>query len=175
MTSLAPLGMTAAVYGLTLIPECRMLDSCWPPLTREDTMNWKLILQLSLFGLVMGVGTVFVIPSTIEPFLWLVVFLVSAYLIATRAEAPFVHGVVLGLANSVWVTGAHVLLFSHYVANHPREMAMMQSMPLPTHPRVMMLIMGPVIGLISGIVIGLFAIVAHRLATPRARPVISSS
>ena len=139
-------------------------------------MNWKLILQLSLFGLVMGVGTVFVIPSTLEPFLWLVVFVISAYLIATRAsDRYFLHGVALGLANSVWVTGAHVLLISRYIANHPREASMMQSMPLPTHPRLMMAITGPVVGLISGIIIGLLAIVAHRLATPRPRAAVSSS
>ncbi|HEY2374551.1 MAG TPA: hypothetical protein VGH98_01130 [Gemmatimonadaceae bacterium] len=29
-------------------------------------MNWKLILQLSLFVLVMGVATVFVVPSSIS-------------------------------------------------------------------------------------------------------------
>ncbi len=139
-------------------------------------MNWKLLFQLSLFGLVMGVGTVSVIPSTLEPFLWLVVFVVSAYLIATRAaNRYFLYGVALGLANCVWVTGAHVLWFSQYIANHPREAAMMQSMPLPTHPRLMMVITGPVVGLISGIIIGLFAVIAHRLATPRARPAVSSS
>src|SRR5437773_5675009 len=138
-----------------------MLGRRWPPLTREGTMNWKLIFQLSLFGLAMGVATVFFIPSTIEPFCWLVILAISAYLIATRAaDRYFLHGVALGLANSVWVTGAHVLLFAQYVARHPREAAMMSSMPLPTHPRVMMLLMGPVIGLASGIVIGLFAMLA---------------
>ena len=139
-------------------------------------MSWKLILQLSLFGLVMGVGTVFVIPSTLEPFLWLVVFVISAYLIATRAAHRFfLHGVAVGLANCVWVTGAHVLWFSHYIANHPREASMMQSMPFPTHPRLMMAITGPVVGLISGIIIGLFAVIAHRLAVPRAKPALSNS
>jgi len=48
-------------------------------------MNWKLILQLSLFGLVMGVATVFFISSSVEPFCWLVVFLISAYTIARGA------------------------------------------------------------------------------------------
>lgn len=139
-------------------------------------MNWKLILQLSLFGLAMGVGTVFVIPSSVEPYFWLVIFFISAYLIATRAvDRYFLHGVAVGLANCVWVTGAHVLLFRQYIANHPREASMMQSMPLPTHPRLMMTITGPVIGLLSGIIIGLFAVVAHRLVTPRARPAVSNS
>jgi len=134
-------------------------------------MNWKLILQLSLFGLAMGIATVFVVHSNVEPIYWLVIFLISSYLIATRAPSRwFLHGVCVGLANSVWVTGSHVLLFRQYIANHPREAAMMASMPLPTHPRVMMLITGPVIGLVSGIVLGLFAIVARKLVSSREAP-----
>jgi hypothetical protein len=138
-------------------------------------MNWKLILQLSLFALAMGIATVFVIPSTIEPFFWLVILLVSAYYIATRAaDRYFLHGLALGIVNSVWVTGSHVLLFSQYIARHPREAVMMQSMPLPTHPRVMQIIVGACVGVITGVIIGLFAWVAHRLLTPRARAATTS-
>lgn len=127
-------------------------------------MNWKLIAQLSLFGLVMGIATVFVIPSTIEPFFWLVIMLVSAYYIATRtAGSYFLHGVATGVANSIWITACHVLLFSPYAARHAREMAMMTTMPLPTHPRLMMLLTGPVIGVVSGVVVGLLAMGAARL------------
>ena len=50
-------------------------------------MNWKLIFQLSLFGLAMGVATVFLIPSTVEPLFWLVVFAISAYAIAQSPRA----------------------------------------------------------------------------------------
>ncbi len=127
-------------------------------------MNWKLIVQLSLFGLVMGIATVFVIPSTVEPFFWLAIMLVSAYYIATRTSGShFLHGVVTGVANSVWVTACHVFLFSSYAARHGREMATMTTMPLPTHPRLMMLLTGPVIGVLSGVVIGLLAMGAARL------------
>ena len=45
-------------------------------------MDWKLILQLSLFGLAMGLGTVFFIGPGIEPILWLVIFGLCAYIIA---------------------------------------------------------------------------------------------
>ena len=136
-------------------------------------MNWKLIAQLSVFGLVMGVLTVFLIPSTVEPFFWLVVFVVSSWLIATRCTgAYFGHGLLTGIANSVWVTSAHVLLFRQYVARHPAELASMTSMPLALshHPRLLMAAIGPVIGVISGIVLGLFAVVAHKLVATRARP-----
>jgi hypothetical protein len=134
-------------------------------------MNWKLIFQLSLFGLAMGVATVFLIPSKIEPAFWLVIFLLCAYEIAKRCPSKlFLHGLLLGLANSVWITAAHVLLFDAYIARHAQEAAMMQTMPLPGSPRLMMSLVGPVIGLISGVVLGLFALVAGKLVKNPSAP-----
>ena len=138
-------------------------------------MNWKLVLQLSLFGLAMGMATVFWIPSNIEPLFWLVIILVTAYLIAARCAAKFfLHGLLVGLANSVWVTASHVLLFNQYLANHPREAAMMASMPLPDSPRLMMALVGPVIGLVSGLVMGVLAVVAAKLVRRPPSPVPSA-
>ena len=127
-------------------------------------MNWKLILQLSLSGLAMGIATVFFVPSNIEPAFWFAIFLVCAYIIAKQAPAkPFLHGLFLGLANCVWITASHILLFDRYIANHPREAAMMTSMPLPDSPRLMMAMTGPIVGLVSGLVLGLFGLVARKL------------
>ena len=132
-------------------------------------MNWKLIFQLSLFGLAMGIATVFVIPSKIEPAFWLIIFLICAYLIAKRsAGMRFVHGLLVGLVNSVWITLAHILFFDAYVARHAQEAAMMQNSPLHVSPRLMMAITGPVVGLLSGVILGVFALVAGKLVkTPR--------
>ena len=83
-------------------------------------MNWKLIGMLSLFGLAMGIATIFVIPSNVEPLVWLVIFLICAYVIAKQSPGKhFLHGLLLGLANSVWITAAHILLFEQYIASHP--------------------------------------------------------
>ena len=136
-------------------------------------MNWKLIAQLSLFGLAMGVATVFLIPSTIEPLLWLVIFGICAYIIATRSSGQyFLHGLLVSMVNGIWVTASHILLFDRYIANHPQEAAMMTSMPLPGSPRLMMALMGPVIGVASGLVLGLFAVVAGKLVTTRRRAAV---
>ena len=130
-------------------------------------MDWKLIFGLSLFGLAMAIGTVFVIPSNVEPIFWLLIFLVCAYVIArNRPDRHFLHGLLVGVVNSVWVTGAHILFFPQYIANHPKEAAMMTSMPLPTHPRLMMACAGPIVGVISGIIIGLLAFVAGKIVKP---------
>jgi hypothetical protein len=138
-------------------------------------MNGKLVIQLSLFGLAMGVATVFVIPSTVEPLCWLVIFGICAYIIATRCSGKyFLHGLLVGLVNSVWITASHVLLFDRYIANHPREAAMMTSMPLPTSPRLMMVLTGPVVGVVSGLVLGLFAVVASKLVGARTRPPVTT-
>jgi hypothetical protein len=131
-------------------------------------MDWKLIFGLSLFGLAMAIATVFVIPSNVEPIFWLAIFLVCAYLIARkRPDGHFLHGLLVGLVNSVWVTGAHVVFFSQYIANHPKEAAMMTSMPLPDSPRLMMTCVGPIVGVISGAIIGVLAYLAGRFIKPQ--------
>jgi hypothetical protein len=125
-------------------------------------MNWKLIVALSGFALVMAVGTVFFIPPKVEPILWVVIFVVCAWLIAKNAPGkPFLHGLGLGLVNCVWVTTAHIAFASTYLAGHPDEAKMAASM---SSPRMMMALTGPLIGVVSGVVLGLFALVAWKLA-----------
>ena len=134
-------------------------------------MNWKLILQLSLFGLLMGIGTVFLIPSNIEPIFWLVIFVVCAYFIAKRSGGRyFLHGLLVSLVNSVWITASHIALFGSYIAHHPKEAKMMASMPLPDSPRLMMALTGPIFGIVFGLILGLFAIVASKLVGARQTP-----
>jgi hypothetical protein len=136
----------------------------------EHKMNWPLIFRLSLFGLAMGVGTVFFISSGIEPFLWIAIFLISASLIAWQCpHRRFLHGLIVGVANSVWITAAHIVFFAHYMGGHAREAAMMQSMqsmPLPHWPRLMMVVTGPVVGIMSGILIGVLALVIGHFLKP---------
>ncbi|MGB2868653.1 MAG: hypothetical protein WBD36_09390 [Bacteroidota bacterium] len=132
------------------------------------TLNWKLIVQLSFLGLAMGIATVFWIPSTIEPFFWLAIFLVCAYVFAIKNTGKlFLHGFLVSIVNSIWITSLHVLLFDSYIARHPEEAAMMTRMPLPDSPRTMMIITGPIIGVVSGLVLGLFCLVAGKLVAKK--------
>ena len=127
-------------------------------------MNWKLIFLLSLFGLFMAVATVYFIPSNIEPFCWLAIFLFCAYMIARNtATSRFLNGLCLGLANCVWITAAQFLLFNQYVAHHPQESALLAQSPLPTHPRLMMSIGGLIVGIVCSVIIGLLSLVAGKL------------
>jgi hypothetical protein len=116
-------------------------------------MNKKLIFRLSLFGLAMAVATVFWIPSSIEPVFWLVIFIVSAYLIAKNCNTNyFLHGFLTSLVNCVWITSAHILFYDTYTANHLEEAEAFAKF-MPGSPRLAMLLTGPVIGLISGLIL----------------------
>ena len=127
-------------------------------------MSWKLIFALSLFGLAMAFATVYVVPSNIEPFLWVGIFVVCAIVIAKRApKKHFSHGLCVSLVNSVWITGVHLALFDTYVARHVPEAAMMAQMG---SPKVMMAITGPIVGMVSGLVLGIFAFVASKFFVP---------
>ncbi len=131
---------------------------------KNMTMNWNLIFKLSLFGLAMGIATVYWIPFNIEPYFWLVIFIICAYAIAKNCSGKyFLHGFFLSLVNCIWITAAHVLLFKTYATNHPEVLTMNARMPLPTHPRIMTLILGPVFGVLFGLILGLFAFVAGKL------------
>ncbi len=133
-------------------------------------LNASLIFGLSLFGLAMAFATVYFIPSNLEPFCWLVIFIICAYLIAKKCSSKyFLHGLLVSLVNAVWITAVHILLFNTYIGTHAKEAAMMTKMPMPGSPKLMMLITGPVVGLISGLVLGLFAFIASKMV--KIRPV----
>lgn len=112
----------------------------------------------------MALGTVYFIPSKVEPFCWIAIFIICAYFIAKYCASKFfLHGFMLSLFNCVWITGVHILLYKTYLSWHLEEAEMMAKMPMPDSPRLMMLMMGPVVGAVSGLVQGLFAYVASRV------------
>ena len=118
-------------------------------------MNWKLIFALSLFGL-----------GYLEPLLWLIIFIMYAWLIATRAPGKyFLHGLLVSVVNSIWITAIHVIFFSTYARSNP---GFVQSAPPGWNPRLMMIIFGPLFGLLFGLVAGLFASIASKIVSKRA-------
>ena len=119
-----------------------------------------------MIGLGMGIATVFVIPSNFEPLCWLAIFAVCAAIISKKCRKwYFLNGMMVSMLSSVWVTSAHVLLFDFYKARHVSEMAMMSGLPMGDSPRLMMIFLFPVVGIISGLVLGLFSYAAHLLRT----------
>jgi len=136
-------------------------------------MNWKIIFQLSAFGLIMACATVALIPEKFEPFFWLVIFGFCAYVIAKVCPGKyFLHGFLVSMVNCIWITGIHVIFRETYVAHHPQMASMSVGMPpyLAIHPRLAMVLMGPIFGVMFGIILGLFSIVASKLVRKETFP-----
>jgi hypothetical protein len=122
-------------------------------------MKWKLIIQLSVFGLIMAFATTSLISEKMEPPFWLMTFVFSAYVVAKVAPGKyFLHGFILSLINCVWITLVHIYFYDKYAATHPNTMTM-----YGIHPRRMMLAFGPAFGVMFGIIQGLLALVASKL------------
>lgn len=129
-------------------------------------MNWKLILQLSIFGLIMAIATISLIPEKAEPVFWLLIFVFCAWVIAKACPGKyFLHGFLVSLVNCIWIIVFHVLFYKTYMVNHPGIASMNKNMPVffIIHPRLAMAIAGPVIGIFSGIILGLFSFVASKI------------
>lgn len=130
----------------------------------RTNMNWKLIFTLSLFGLAMAVATVFWIPSNVEWIFWLVIFMFCAYTIARQADGKyFLHGFMVSIVNSIWIIVIHITFYDTYVANHPELLPRLDEMAEFANPRIFMVVIGLIIGAISGIILGLFSLVASKL------------
>lgn len=133
-------------------------------------MNWKIIFQLSVFGLIMAIATISLIPEKAEPIFWIAIFIFCAYIIAkVVGRRHFLHGFCVSLVNCIWITAAHIIFYSSYIANHPNVVKMSEQHPLlPTHPRLAMLIMGPLFGIIFGLILGLFCFIASFIVKKKA-------
>ncbi|HEY4323232.1 MAG TPA: hypothetical protein VGN20_04580 [Mucilaginibacter sp.] len=129
-------------------------------------MNWKIIFQLSMFGLIMAFGTISLIPQHAEWIFWLVIFIFCACVIAKVCPGRyFLHGFLVSMVNCVWIVSVHILFAKTYIANHPDAATMTSKLPLglAIHPRLAMVIMGPVFGAMFGIILGLFSFVASKI------------
>ena len=135
-------------------------------------MNWKIIFQLSVFGLIMAFATVSLIPEKAEPVFWLVIFLFCAWVIAKVCTGRyFLHGFLVSIVNCIWITIAHTVFYDSYVAHHADMAAQMtKGMPLSmqTHPREVMVIFAPVVGVACGIVLGFFSFIAAKILKKKA-------
>jgi len=134
-------------------------------------MNWKLIAQLTLLGLAMELGSVFFIPTMVEPIVWLTLYVAYAYSIGKHCRLwRFWHGLILGVLNGIWITGTHEVFRARFLERHPEELALIdvyRSHGFGWSPRHIMAINGAASGLFWGVVVGVFAVVAGLMMKPR--------
>ena len=129
-------------------------------------MYWKIIFQLSIFGLIMAFGTISLISQDLEPVFWLLIFIFCAWVIAKVCPGKFfLHGFLVSIINCIWIIAVHTAFHKTYLANHPDMAKLNASMPpsLAAHPQLAMIIAGPVFGVLSGIILGIFSLLASKI------------
>jgi hypothetical protein len=114
----------------------------------------------------MAFATISLIPDKTEPLFWVVIFVFCAFVIAKAGTGSyFLHGFLVSLVNCVWITSVHLIFHDSYIAHH-KEMADAFAKipgPLTVHPRMLMAIVGTMVGVVSGLFLGLFAYIASLI------------
>jgi len=93
-----------------------------------------------------------------------------AYVIAKVCPGNyFLHGFFVSLVNCVWIVAVHTVYYKNYMANHPDMASMNKNMPaaLAANPRLAMAIAGPIFGVASGIILGLFSWIASKIVSKK--------
>jgi hypothetical protein len=130
-------------------------------------MNWRLIVTLSLLGIVFGISSVFGFTAGCEWLAWLCIGVYSAWRFTRQSrEELFLHGFYLGILAGFFSSIVQALFISAYLANNPRMVEALNALPQGLHPAAVVLIMGPIIGTVSGVAFGVLAVIIGK-AMPR--------
>jgi hypothetical protein len=132
-------------------------------------MNWRLILQLSMFGVAMGLGIVFFLPSSATTALWIIIIALSGYAIAKRCvRLRWLNGLLVGLLDGLLSAGVNVLFFHAYAIRHADNIALIHAFVPVMSVRRLLVLTSPVLGLLYGVAIGLVALLIGVFLRPKA-------
>lgn len=127
-------------------------------------MNWKKILLVAPLGLIMGLLSLFGLTRGIEPFLWLLIALGSAWwLTKTVPTRMFLHGLLAGLLMGFGNSVMQSLFLDSYLASNPESAEGFQQIPGGFSPRLFVLLAGAIVGTVYGLFLGLVTLLAVRL------------
>ncbi len=122
-------------------------------------INWKIVLILSSFGIVMALLSVFGnVKGSYELVLWALLAIVSSYMIAKKGgRLPFIEGVTTGVLSGILNSAVQFFFFRQYILNNPGKLEQFREIPLEMPAQYLILFTGPIIGLIYGIILGIIS------------------
>jgi drug/metabolite transporter (DMT)-like permease len=134
-------------------------------------VNRTIVLAVGALGLVMGVASVFGLTRGIEGWLWLGIAIAAALIIAWAApRRRFLHGFLAGALAGIAAPAVQAAMFRTYLVRNPELSASLNQIPGDLDPRLFFLATAPVIGALSGLVLGILSWIAGRLIGPRELP-----
>ena len=130
-------------------------------------MNFK-IWALTLFGVAMGLASVYGYTEKFEWIYWIVIAVISGAVIAKIADRQiFVKSVVVGLFMGIFAGIIQAAMFDTYLANNPKSLDGFKEIPLSLEPQYVVLFTAPFIGIAFGLIIGLIAILFDKFTGKR--------
>lgn len=127
-------------------------------------MNWKLILALAVSGAAMGVASVFGLTQGIELYLWIVIALVVAVIVARKVRhRQFLNGFWVGIIGGAASPLIQVALWTTYINYNPELAREFEQVPAAFDPRTFVLAASPLIAAFSGVVQGALAWTAGKM------------
>lgn len=131
-------------------------------------MNWRLIFLLSLLAIVLAVVSILGFVRSFEWLMWLIIGVYCGWQFAGRVTDDFfLHGFYLGILDGILNSTAKAIFFDSYLSNNPRMVEAFSSLPQDLSPRLVLLIMGPIIGAFSGVAFGVLAFLASKVRKQR--------
>jgi hypothetical protein len=128
-----------------------------------SNIQWRLILFLSLFGVAMGAFSVMGFTGGAEPFLWPIIAIFCAIVIGTKTNRTFANGLFTGLLVGGIAPLIQAVFFHTYISNNAAAAAQLKQLPPGLSPRLIFFIQVPLIGLISGMVLGLLSWIVGKV------------
>jgi hypothetical protein len=120
----------------------------------KNKMDWKVIIILSAIGLIMGLLSVKGFTQKLEPFLWLLFGIATSLVLSKNIDnKTFLHGLLIGLSWGIINGLTQSVFFDTYLSNNP-QLQQNFSKTSFMQPKYFVLVTGPIIGLITGLVLG---------------------
>ncbi len=133
-------------------------------------MNWKMIFLLAALGVLASVASLLGwLPSSIWISIGLVV-VIAALLGYTVKQKLFMHGFLTAIIWSLIGGALQFILWDTYIANNPDVAAKMAQVPEGMNPKTISMISLPFIAAISGVILGLLAMLFGKLLGEKPAP-----
>jgi di/tricarboxylate transporter len=129
-------------------------------------MRWKIILLLSLSGLITGFLTVFYVPVRFEAAIGMPLYMLCGWLIGRNVEKRhFLHGFITGVISSAIITAVRAIYATTFFANNPKEAELFAKMSRESGATMVqsMELMSPFAALFTGLILGLFALAGNMI------------
>lgn len=133
---------------------------------RSTNMNYRLIFLLSLSGVVMGLLSVYVVPTRLEAAAWLPIFLLCSVVLARyTTKGHFKSGLMVGLISGLLTTLIQFMLVDVYLLHHQPEAIYFAKIAKErgVHAGPVILMMGSFMSLVSAIVMGAFSFAGYKI------------